>query len=1136
MKILYVEDNVQDAELTRRELFRELPEYELDAVTTLHAARQRLAAGHTYEALLLDVSLPDGSGLDLLAELRAAGRPFPIIVLTGSGSQETAVAALKAGANDYVVKQPDYFTRLPALVSAVIQRHQAVATRPRRPLHVLYAEDNTADIDLTRHHLSRHAPHIRLDVVHDIGNVLARLPVVPDEANPYDLLLLDYNLPGLNALDALKIIRQERQLPLPVILITGQGSEEVAVNALNLGAADYLVKHASYLFELPATLENAYHYGRLQQEQIALRQSEERFRMLAEQAQDILYRYRLQPTPGFEYVSPAATNITGYTPEEHYADPELGRKLVYVHDRHLLNSYAEANMAGRPLLLRWQHKDGRIIWTEQRNTPVYDHMGQLVAVEGIARDVTEREEVTQALAAQAERQTLLAVLGELGLTRQDLPALLQTSVNRLTHTLNLACTLLWEWQRSHEMLQIGFVAGSCAMVAKEKSISTLEPSLFTAALQADDGLATAAGQWASFPADEWLRNSGIASGAAQVIHGRQGIFGVLAILASRPDLTHQEIAFLQQTANLIGLMVARHQAEEDLRQRIHQLSILHQIDQEILAFRPAEEVLHRALGLVRALIACAHSSVILLNEETGEGTVYAVHREGVTAVLPGERTHLWAEDRQQLAAGVPILYELANIDQPTTMQQQLYQEGIRIILSLPLLVQGKLIGSFSLGRNQEELFTQEEVFIAQGLAGQIALTLQNANLVSRLERRVVELSTIHQLGQRLQRVLTPEQLVREITQVLSETFDYEYSSVLLIEEPDRLVPFVYTTPGRAVEGIDIGKQSLEMRLGQGIVGWVAQHGQSVCLNNVSADARYYPLHEEIQSELCVPLLAGEITFGVINVETSHPHAYGTAEQQLLETIAAQIAIAIQNAQLLGRERHSQEQLRNLTNYLQTAREAERAHIAREIHDEFGQILTALKMDAVWLGKRLPLEDESFQEKANEMTSLIDQAINTVRNLAAELRPGLLDDLGLIAALEWQAHYFSKRAGVPCTLDVPATPVDLGLEANIAIFRIFQEALTNITRHADATQVKVTVRQSPRQFTLIVKDNGQGIKKSQLNSTKSLGLIGIQERARALGGTATVKSRPGQGTTITLQLPSAPTANDLDNSTPLTAML
>jgi signal transduction histidine kinase len=174
------------------------------------------------------------------------------------------------------------------------------------------------------------------------------------------------------------------------------------------------------------------------------------------------------------------------------------------------------------------------------------------------------------------------------------------------------------------------------------------------------------------------------------------------------------------------------------------------------------------------------------------------------------------------------------------------------------------------------------------------------------------------------------------------------------------------------------------------------------------------------------------------------------------------------------------------------------------------------MDVAWLGKRLPVEDEIFQTKAAEMGSLIDQAINTVRDLAAELRPGPLDDLGLLAALEWQASHFSRRAGIPCHLILPSSPVDLGLEGNIAVFRIFQEALTNIARHAQATEINIRLTQSGSQFTLVVRDNGRGIGEADLNSAKSLGLVGMQERARALGGALTINGRPGKGTTIRLQ--------------------
>jgi phosphoserine phosphatase RsbU/P len=287
---------------------------------------------------------------------------------------------------------------------------------------------------------------------------------------------------------------------------------------------------------------------------------------------------------------------------------------------------------------------------------------------------------------------------------------------------------------------------------------------------------------------------------------------------------------------------------------------------------------------------------------------------------------------QRLAGGQPLLYDLATASDLDPLLEKLYAEGILFALSLPLLVQGKLIAILNLGRSHEGMFTAQEVAVGQGLANQLAVALQNANLVSRLEQRLVELSKLHQLGQRLLRIQAPVTLSQEIAAALGELFDYEYCAILLIEEPDRLVPFVRTAPG----GLDkLSKELPEIRLGQGIVGWVAQHGQAVCLPRVADDPRYYQLHADVRSELCVPLRAGEITFGVINMETARPNAYGPDEQQLLETVAAQIAVAIQNARLLERERQSQEQLRNLTSYLQTAREAERAHIAREIHDEFG---------------------------------------------------------------------------------------------------------------------------------------------------------------------------------------------------------
>lgn len=408
MKILYVEDDARDADLTCRELARLVPHLKLETAATLAEARLRLAAQANYDLALVDLRLPDGSGLDLLAEIREQELPMAVVILTGSGDEENAVAALKAGADDYLAKRGDYLARLPLTLETALARFRVEVGRRAGKLRVLYVEHHAADVDLTRRHLARYAPHIRLEVVHRADAVLKCLSAHAAAPCPYEVLLLDYRLPGLNALELLKILRDERRLDLPVVLVTGQGDEEAAVQAMRLGATYYLTKHPNYLYELPAALENAYHQAQLARERTALRASEARFRRLAENAQDLIYRYEFEPQRGFTYVSPAAAAITGYTPEEHYADPDLGFKLVHPDDRPLLAAAARGEVsADHPLTLRWVRKDGAVIWTEQRNTPVNNEAGRLIALEGIARDITERKQAEVALQASLQQKTQL---------------------------------------------------------------------------------------------------------------------------------------------------------------------------------------------------------------------------------------------------------------------------------------------------------------------------------------------------------------------------------------------------------------------------------------------------------------------------------------------------------------------------------------------------------------------------------------------------------------------------------------------------------------------------------------------------------------------------------------------------------
>lgn len=215
-----------------------------------------------------------------------------------------------------------------------------------------------------------------------------------------------------------------------------------------------------------------------------------------------------------------------------------------------------------------------------------------------------------------------------------------------------------------------------------------------------------------------------------------------------------------------------------------------------------------------------------------------------------------------------------------------------------------------------------------------------------------------------------------------------------------------------------------------------------------------------------------------------------------------------------------ERLRDFAGRMRSVREQERALMARKIHDELGQVLTALGMDVAWLEARLPAHDQTLVEKCRAMAAIIEGTIGRVRTLATELRPAVLDDLGLLAAIEWETQQFTRRTGIACALELPATLPPLDADRSTDLFRILQEALTNVVRHAAAQHVDVQVRETPAELVLGVSDDGRGIGTAEATSPRSLGLLGMRERALLWNGTVDVRARPQGGTAVTVQLPLA----------------
>jgi signal transduction histidine kinase len=216
-------------------------------------------------------------------------------------------------------------------------------------------------------------------------------------------------------------------------------------------------------------------------------------------------------------------------------------------------------------------------------------------------------------------------------------------------------------------------------------------------------------------------------------------------------------------------------------------------------------------------------------------------------------------------------------------------------------------------------------------------------------------------------------------------------------------------------------------------------------------------------------------------------------------------------------RRSHDQLRALTGHLQFVREEERTRIAREVHDELGQALTGLKLDLAWLAGRVSGARE-VQAKIKTMSAYIDETIQTVRRISTELRPGVLDSLGLAAAVEWQAADFQERTGIRCDVKIGVSEAIWDQEFSTACFRIFQETLTNVIRHAGATRVEVNLSHDDHELLLTVQDNGRGISEKEIAEARSIGLMGMKERAAQVGGEISFAGRPARGTTVTLRVP------------------
>ena len=288
MRILYIEDDRRDADLTVRRLQKTAPDFEVETVSTVQEALTRLDRldSEPLDLVLVDLHLSDGDGLSILTHVRENVLPVAVVVVTGMGDQETAVTALKARADDYVVKDKDYLDRLPATLESALNHYRADAARRDYPLKVLYIEGEARDIDSTRRHFAVHANHIQVDYLPSTTEALRSLQD-SESSLRYDVILLDFHQPELDALELLKELKVVCEQLAPVVLVCAHGDEDLANQGIRLGASRYVVKTPGYLYRLSWELDDVRSHAELLQSEAALKVSEESLKQALNELQEL---------------------------------------------------------------------------------------------------------------------------------------------------------------------------------------------------------------------------------------------------------------------------------------------------------------------------------------------------------------------------------------------------------------------------------------------------------------------------------------------------------------------------------------------------------------------------------------------------------------------------------------------------------------------------------------------------------------------------------------------------------------------------------------------------------------------------------------------------------------------------------
>jgi PAS domain S-box-containing protein len=647
-----------------------------------------------------------------------------------------------------------------------------------------------------------------------------------------------------------------------------------------------------------------------------------------------------------------------------------------------------------------------------------------------------------------------------------------------------------------------------------------------------------------------------------IIAGKN-LFGAFHLVSEKlRDFVSEEIALAQTIANQAAVVLQNCILMEDLERKHRQISeqadllrtqyneqkMLFELGQALSSTRDLDQMLKFATQKVTELLKTERSSILLINPDKESATIKALYTQGKS---PRPDVLGFTFDSKAF----PVLKKMLTRPEPLFIPDTsalprdnplrayfLRRVKMKSTVAVALQSREKLLGFLTAGTVKEvHHYTPEEIQLLQTVANSIAVTIENSVLLGSLKENYAQ---IDKQAQTLKRQAEEREILLKISRELSGTLDLDRileiatkeaahalqvdrcaAALAFPEEGYAEIRFIYVKGDKSVTHL-LGYKLYPHNLPQAKEMFnkrKAIHIPNIYHLSDKSFAKEYFIKEGIKSVIFSPMVHGKKLAGFFVLSTMEDFKTFTKEEiKLAQAIADQVAVAIENARLLELLRKTSEDLKTLSLQLINVQEDERKKIAQELHDEVGQTLFAMKMNLEMTKKNLPSnldEAKNVETRLNDTENLLSQTIERIRNLTTDLRPSMLDDFGLIPALNWYIDNFYKRTNIKVYLKTKNFKPRLSSEVETSFYRIIQEALTNVAKHSRATEVSILLAQKNSFASLSVEDNGIGFDTEKITFPKDrLGLFGIKERVEVLHGEFEISSKPNKGTKLNVKIP------------------